>query len=60
MKFRRPPTRDVRGVRYSDAEWAVIEAAAAAHETYPSTFVRQASLEAARRELANKPDDDQD
>lgn len=47
--------RKHRGVRFSDAEWAEIEAAAE-REALPSasTFVRQAALMAARERSAQK------
>ena len=46
-----PRTRDrrtVKRVRYAVTEWAIIEAAASEEGTYPSTYVRDASVRAAR------------
>jgi len=40
----------------TDAQWRLVEAAAAARETYASTFVREAAVNAARRELAEADD----
>lgn len=50
--IRRPPPKTTRTYRISDAEWAVIEAAAAAAETHPSSYLREAALREARREVA--------
>ena len=51
MALRKPPT-SVKRTRYTEAQWALIEAAAAA-EVYPSTYVREASLREARRDLGS-------
>jgi uncharacterized protein (DUF1778 family) len=40
-------------IRISDAERAILEAAAANRPEYLTTYVREVALEAARRELAN-------
>jgi uncharacterized protein Veg len=52
MAARKSPPAPRRSVRFTDAHWRLIEAVAAEKETYPSTFVRRAALEVARRELA--------
>jgi hypothetical protein len=45
----------------TDAQWAVIKAAAAAREVYPSTYLRTAALRQARAELAqSEPRDRED
>ena len=49
--------RGTMAIRLSDAERAIIEAAAVARPEYPTTFVREAALEVARRELAEAPSD---
>ncbi len=58
MILRRPPPRRTRTYRIRDAEWQLIISAAALMEVDPSSFVRQAAVEAARRELtrASEPD----
>lgn len=55
MTIRRAPERPRRSVRLTDSEWRVISAAAAQAETYPSTYLREAALREARRELATAP-----
>ena len=52
MTIRRAPERPARSVRMTDAEWRLIEAVAAAAEKHPSTWLREASVNAARREIA--------
>ena len=59
MSVRRAPPRLVRFVRMTDAEWSLIQAASAAAETYPSTWLREAAVRVARRELS-KPKRDAD
>jgi uncharacterized protein (DUF1778 family) len=54
MSIRRPPPRPVRYVRISDAEWHLIEAAAASAEMYPSSYLREAALREARRVVARE------
>jgi hypothetical protein len=44
--------RSVRYVRYSLAEWAAVEAAAAQAHVPPSTYVRHVSVRAAHRSIA--------
>jgi uncharacterized protein (DUF1778 family) len=44
--------RGLLAIRLSTQERAVLEAAAASRPEYLTTFVREAALEAARRELA--------
>jgi uncharacterized protein (DUF1778 family) len=56
MAVRRAPPAPRRSVRMTDAQWRLIEAAAAAAEMYPSTFLREAALREARRELARAPE----
>lgn len=46
--------RGTMAIRLSVTERAIIEAAAAVRPEYPTTFVREAALEAARRELAKE------
>lgn len=53
----KPPRRDPRGtrtIRLSAAEERLIEAAAAAQPTYLSRYIREAALDAARRDLAGQ------
>ena len=52
MAVRKAPPAPRRSVRLTEAQWRLIEAAAAARETYPSTFLREAAVAAARRALA--------
>lgn len=56
MRLRRVNARRVRHVRFTDAEWAMIEAAAEAVETFPSTYVRETSVGVARKELVERGD----
>ncbi len=57
MSRRRPPRR-VRYVRYRDTdEWPLIEARASSEGVDPSTYVREASLREARRELVRQAKD---
>lgn len=46
-----------RSVRVTDADWRLIEAAAAAADTYPSSYMREAALRQARRDLAGTAHD---
>lgn len=55
MIARRSTPAARRSVRMTDAQWRLIEAAAAEAETYPSSFVRMAAIAAARREVAQVP-----
>lgn len=50
----KPPSseRGLIALRISDEERALIEAAAAQRPTYTSTYIREAALSVARRELA--------
>lgn len=52
MMIRRPPPRRVKNVRMNDAEWRLVEAAAAQRENYPSSWLRDTAIREARRELA--------
>ena len=54
MPPRRKPPKKPKRVRFSEAEWAVIVTAANEAETWPSTFVREASVDAARRQLTEQ------
>lgn len=60
MKRNRPkPPSAERGtiaLRISDEERALIEAAAARRPTYTTTYIREAALQVARRELAEAPE----
>jgi uncharacterized protein (DUF1778 family) len=51
----RPPRaeRGTIALRISDDERALIEAAAASRPTYTTTYMREAAIEAARRDLAD-------
>ena len=47
--------RRTMAIRLSAAERDIIEKAAAARPEYPTKFVREAALDAARQELAKAP-----
>lgn len=47
-----PPPKRTRTYRVGDAEFRLIEVVAEAAGMKPSSFVREAALEVARRELA--------
>lgn len=51
MTIRRAPPAPRRSVRMTEAQWRLIEAAAASAEMYPSSYLREAALREARREL---------
>jgi hypothetical protein len=52
MDSRRRPPRRVRRVRYRDTdEWPIILAQAAAEGISPGTYIREASIREARREI---------
>jgi uncharacterized protein (DUF1778 family) len=52
MTVRKAQPAPRRSVRMTEAQWRLIQAAAAAAETHPSSYLRQVALEAARRDLA--------
>ena len=56
----RPPQqrRGTIAIRMSDAERRIIEAAASAQPQYVTTYIREAALEAARRDLLAAPGSD--
>jgi uncharacterized protein (DUF1778 family) len=54
--IRRPPPKQTKTYRIGPDQWRVIEAAAAAAEMHPSSYVREAALREARRELAREPE----
>lgn len=49
---RRPPAKQTKTYRIDEVGWRLIEAAAAKAEMHPSTYLREAALRQARRELA--------
>jgi uncharacterized protein (DUF1778 family) len=49
---RRPAPKTTRTYRISEPEWRLIVAAAAAAETHPSSYLREAAVREARREVA--------
>jgi hypothetical protein len=52
MTRRRSQPRVRRSARFGDAEWQMVEVVASAADVPPSTWVREAVVIAARRELA--------
>lgn len=52
----RRPRMERRSFRIRPGEWAVVEAAAALRDEYPTAYVRKAVLRRAREDLARDPE----
>ena len=52
MKIQPPAKRVVRRVRFRDNEWDLVRLAASEKELQPSTWLREAAISVARRQLA--------
>jgi hypothetical protein len=52
MTRRRSQPRVRRSARFGDAEWQMVEVVAAAADVPPSTWLREAAVAQARRELS--------